>query len=41
MAVQGNRLVLVNGRFDLGFPPPFGPGAPEGTTFNAVQVDKP
>lgn len=41
VAVQGNRLVLVNGRFDLGFPPPFGPGAPEGTTFNAVQVDKP
>jgi sugar lactone lactonase YvrE len=41
VAEHGNKLVLVNGRFDLGFPPPFGPGAPPGTDFDAVQIDKP
>lgn len=35
-ATFGSRIAVVNGRFDLGFPPPFGPGAPPGTTFNVV-----
>lgn len=35
---HGSTLALVNGRFDLGFPPPFGPGAPPGTEFDVVQV---
>jgi hypothetical protein len=35
---HGKRLALVNGRFDLGFPPPFGPGAPPGTDFDVVQI---
>lgn len=35
---HGSRLALVNGRFDLGFPPPFGPGAPPGTDFDVVQI---
>jgi hypothetical protein len=35
---HGSRLALVNARFDLGFPPPFGPGAPPGTTFDVVVV---
>lgn len=34
----GNRIAVVNGRFDLGFPPPFGPGAPAGTTFDVAVV---
>jgi hypothetical protein len=38
VARHGSTLVLVNGRFDLGFPPPFGPGAPPGTTFDVVQI---
>lgn len=38
VARHGSRLVLVNGRFDLGFPPPFGPGAPPGTEFDVVQI---
>jgi sugar lactone lactonase YvrE len=38
VAKHGSRLALVNGRFDLGFPPPFGPGAPPGTDFDVVQV---
>ena len=41
VAEDGHRLALVNARFDLGFPPPFGPGAPPGTDFNVVQLDKP
>jgi sugar lactone lactonase YvrE len=41
VAEHGNRLALINGRFDLGFPPPFGPGAPPGTDFDVVQIDKP
>lgn len=40
-AEDGNRLALVNARFDLGLPPPFGPGAPPGTEFDVVQLDKP
>ena len=38
VARSGSRLALVNGRFDLGFPPPFGPGAPPGTDFDVVQI---
>jgi hypothetical protein len=38
VARHGSTLALVNGRFNLGFPPPFGPGAPPGTDFNVVQV---
>jgi hypothetical protein len=34
----GDELALPNGRYDLGLPPPFGPGAPPGTTFNVVVV---
>jgi len=41
VAVHGDKLVLVNARFDLGLPPPFGPGAPPGTDFDVVQIDKP
>jgi hypothetical protein len=41
VAEHGHRLALVNGRFDVGFPPPFGPGAPPGTTFDVVVIDKP
>jgi sugar lactone lactonase YvrE len=37
IARHGTRLVVVNGKFDLGFPPPLGPGAPPGTPFEAVQ----
>lgn len=38
VARHGSRVALVNGRFDLGFPPPFGPGAPPGTEFDVVQI---
>jgi hypothetical protein len=38
VARHGSTLALVNGRFDLGFPPPFGPGAPPGTEFDVVQL---
>jgi sugar lactone lactonase YvrE len=38
VARHGSRLALVNARFDLGFPPPFGPGAPPGTTFDVAVV---
>jgi hypothetical protein len=38
VAKFGDRLALPNGRFELGIPPPFGPGAPPGTTFNVVVV---
>jgi hypothetical protein len=41
VAEHGNRLALVNARFDQGLPPPFGPGAPPGTDFDVVVVDKP
>ena len=33
-----DRLVLANGRYELGLPPPFGQGAPAGTTYNVVLV---
>lgn len=38
VARHGSRLALVNSRFNLGFPPPFGDGAPEGTEFDVVQI---
>ena len=38
VARHGSTLALVNGRVDLGFPPPFGPGAPPGTDFDVVQI---
>jgi hypothetical protein len=38
VAKHGDRLALVNGRFDVGLPPPFGPGAPPGTDFDVVLV---
>ena len=38
VAKFGDRLALPNGRFELGIPPPFGSGAPPGTTFNVVVV---
>ncbi|MFF0269129.1 hypothetical protein [Kribbella sp. NPDC004536] len=41
IGADGHRLALVNARFDLGFPPPLGPGAPPGTDFNVVQLNKP
>ncbi len=45
VAKFGDRLVLVNARFDLGFPPPFCPEItpcpPPGTDFDVVVVEKP
>jgi hypothetical protein len=38
VAMYKDELALPNGRYDLGLPPPFGPGAPPGTTFNVVVV---
>jgi hypothetical protein len=38
VARHGAWLAAVNGRFDLGLPPPFGPGAPPGTDFDVVQL---
>jgi hypothetical protein len=38
IARHGSRLAAVNARFDLGFPPPLGPGAPPGTDFDVVLV---
>jgi sugar lactone lactonase YvrE len=39
-ALHGSTIAAVNGRFDLGFPPPFGPGAPPGTTFDVVLIQR-
>jgi sugar lactone lactonase YvrE len=41
VADYGCKLALVNARFDLGLPPPFGPGAPAGTDFDVVVLKKP
>jgi hypothetical protein len=38
VARHGHRLAVVNARFDLGLPPPFGPGAPPRTDFDVVLV---
>jgi sugar lactone lactonase YvrE len=40
VARHGDKLALVNGRFDLGLPPPFGPGAPPGTDYDVVLVSR-
>jgi hypothetical protein len=40
VAEHGHQLAIVNGRFDLGLPPPLGPGAPPGTEYDVVQVGK-
>jgi len=40
VARHGDKLALVNGRFDLGLPPPFGPGAPPDTDFDVVLVNR-
>ncbi len=39
-AVHGSTLAVVNARFDLGLPPPFGPGAPDPTTFDVVLLPR-
>ncbi|TCN40777.1 hypothetical protein EV644_10559 [Kribbella orskensis] len=41
VAEHGDRLALLNARFDLALPPPFGPGAPPGTEYDVVQLQKP
>jgi hypothetical protein len=41
VAEHGHRLAIVNGRFDLGLPPPFGAGAPPNTDYDVVLLDKP
>jgi hypothetical protein len=38
IAGHGDDLAVVNARFDLGLPPPFGEGAPEGTEYDVVLV---
>jgi sugar lactone lactonase YvrE len=38
VAKHGHRLAVLNAKFDLGLPPPFGPGAPPGTPFEVVVV---
>lgn len=40
VALHGNTLAAVNGRFNLGFPPPLGLGAPRGTTFDVILVPR-
>jgi hypothetical protein len=40
VAEHGSRLAVVNARFDLGLPPPFGPGAPPGTDYDIVVLRK-
>jgi hypothetical protein len=40
VALHGSTIAAINARFDLGFPPPFGPGAPPGTMFDVVLVHK-
>jgi hypothetical protein len=41
VARHGSRLAVVNGKFDLGLPPPFENGAPAGTPFEVVQFKAP
>jgi len=41
VAERGDRLAIVNARFDLGLPPPLGDGVPAGTKYNVVQIQKP
>lgn len=41
IARDGRWLAVVNAKFNLGFPPPLGPGAPAGTPFEVVQFRAP
>ena len=41
VAERGDRLAIVNARFDLGLPPPLGTGIPPGTDYDVVQLQKP
>ncbi len=38
VARHGSRLAVVNSHFDLGLPPPFGPGAPPGTAYEVLVL---
>ena len=40
VARHGEDLALVNARFDLGLPPPFGEGAPKGTDYDVVLLQR-
>ncbi|HEY7723519.1 MAG TPA: hypothetical protein VIB11_16905 [Pedococcus sp.] len=40
VARHGDDLALVNARFDLGLPPPFGQGAPAGTDYDVVVLHR-
>jgi sugar lactone lactonase YvrE len=40
VAEHGDRLAIVNARFDLGLPPPLGTGVPPGTDYDVVLVSK-
>jgi len=40
VAVHGDDFALVNARFDVGLPPPFGSGAPPGTDYDVVLVPR-
>jgi hypothetical protein len=41
VAEHGHVLAIVNGRFDMGLPPPLGTGVPPGTDYDVVVRDKP
>jgi sugar lactone lactonase YvrE len=41
VAEHGDRLAVVNARFDLGLPPPLGTGVPPGTSYDVTLVSKP
>ena len=41
VAEHGHQLALVNGRFDLGLPPPLGTACLQRTDYDVVLVDKP
>lgn len=38
LSAHKRKLVIVNARFDLGLPPPFGEGAPAGTDYDVVVI---
>jgi len=41
VADHGDRLAVVNARFDVGLPPPLGTGVPPGTDYDVVLAGKP
>jgi sugar lactone lactonase YvrE len=41
IAEHGDRLAIVNSRFDLGLPPPLGTGVPPGTDYDVALIRKP